>query len=104
MALPSALNSGAQMQFFVGQAVHIEPLKNKPDDVYDYVMVRFRIEESFRGVSGPMVAIGTATTMCDTKFKKGKRYLVYASFDQPTNGWRTKYKTHTSKSCGRQEL
>jgi hypothetical protein len=70
---------------FVGQAVHIEPLKNKPDDVYSYVMVRFRIEESFRGVSGPMVAIGTATTMCDTKFKKGKRYLVYASFDQATN-------------------
>lgn len=43
------------------------------------------VEESFRGVSGPRVSVGTATTMCDTKFKKGKRYLVYASLDDKTN-------------------
>jgi hypothetical protein len=63
---------------FIGQVVDIRPLKKKPDDVYTYVMVRFRVQESFRGVSGSIVGVGTATTMCDTKFKESKRYLVYA--------------------------
>ena len=81
---------------FVGQAVDIKPLKNKPDNVYTYVMVRFRIQESFRGVSGPMVSIGRATTMCDTKFKRGKRYLVYASFDKETNQFFTEMCTGSS--------
>jgi hypothetical protein len=64
----------------------IKPLKTKPDDVYTYVMSRFMVEESFRGVSGPIVGVGTATnTLCEPKFKKGKRYLVYASLDDKTN-------------------
>jgi hypothetical protein len=70
---------------FVGQVVDIRPLKKKPDNVYTYVMVRFMVQESFRGVSRARVGVGTATTMCDTKFKKGKRYLVYASLDDETN-------------------
>ena len=33
-----------------------------------------------------MVGVGTATnTLCEPKFKKGKRYLVYASLDDETN-------------------
>ena len=63
----------------------IKPLQKKPDDVYTYLMVRFMVEESFRGVSGPRVGVATATTMCDTEFKKGKRYLVYASLHDKTN-------------------
>ena len=56
---------------FLGQVIDIKPLKNKPDNVYTYLMVRFVVvEESFRGVSGPRVSVATATTMCDTKFKK----------------------------------
>ena len=44
------------------------------------------VHESFRGVSGPIVGVGTATnTLCEPKFKKGKRYLVYASLDDKTN-------------------
>jgi len=43
---------------FVGQVVDIKPLKRKPDNVYTYVMVRFREQESFRGVSGPTVGVG----------------------------------------------
>ena len=71
---------------FVGQVLDIKPLKRKPDDVYTYVMSRFMVEESFRGVSGPTVGVGTATnTLCEPKFKKGKRYLVYASLDDKTN-------------------
>ena len=71
---------------FVGQVIDIKPLQNKPDDVYTYVMVRFNVEESFRGVSGPRVGVGGVTnTLCDPKFKKGKRYLVYASLDDKAN-------------------
>lgn len=71
---------------FVGQVIDIKPLKRKPDDVYTYVVSRFRVQESFRGVSGPIVGVGTATnTLCEPKFKKGKRYLVYASLDDKTN-------------------
>jgi hypothetical protein len=70
---------------FVGQVVDIKPLQKKPDNVYTYLMVRFKVEESFRGVSGPTVSVATATTMCDTKFKKGKQYLVYASLDDNTD-------------------
>ncbi|HJX90182.1 MAG TPA: hypothetical protein VJ372_06775 [Pyrinomonadaceae bacterium] len=71
---------------FVGQVLDINPLKRKPDDVYNYVMSRFIVQESFRGVSGSMVGVGRATnTLCEPKFKKGKRYLVYASLDDKTN-------------------
>jgi|GEM_PF-1580328 len=71
---------------FVGQVVDIKPLKKKPDDVYNYVMVRFMVQESFRGVSGPIVRVGNViNTLCDTHFKKGKRYLVYASLDEETH-------------------
>jgi hypothetical protein len=54
--------------------------------VYTYVMSRFMVQESFRGVSDSIVGVGTATnTLCEPKFKKGKRYLVYASLDDKTN-------------------
>jgi len=67
---------------FIGEVVNIKPLKNRPDDVYTYLLVTFAVQESFRGVSGPRVGVATATTMCDTVFKKGKRYVVYASLDR----------------------
>jgi hypothetical protein len=71
---------------FVGQVLDTKPLKRKPDDVYTYVMSRFMVQETFRGVSGPIVNVGTAAnTLCEPKFKKGKRYLVYASLDDKTN-------------------
>ena len=82
---------------FLGEVVDIKPLKIKPDDVYTYVMVSFRVEESFRGVSGPRVGVGTVTdTPCQTKFKKSKRYLVYASLDDKTNQFFTGMCTGTA--------
>lgn len=81
---------------FVGQVIDIGPLKKRPDNVYTYLMVRFTVEESFRGVSGPRVSVGTATTICDTKFKKGKRYLVFASLDDETNQFFTGMCTGTT--------
>ncbi len=85
---------------FIGEATDIRPLKKKPDSFYTYVMVRFAVKESFRGVSGPMVQVATATTMCDTHFKKGKRYLVYASLDDKTNQLFTGMCTGTTLAYG----
>lgn len=76
---------------FVGQLIDIKPLKKKPDNIYTYVMPRFIVEESFRGVSGPRIEVATATTLCDPVFKKGKRYLVYSSLHQETNQLFTGY-------------
>jgi hypothetical protein len=60
---------------FVGQVLDIKPLKTKPDDVYTYVMSRFMVEESFRGVSGAILGVGTATKKHSLpKLKKGNRY------------------------------
>ena len=64
---------------FVGQVVDIKA-KNTPDGTWNYFMVTFTVEESFRGVSGPRIVVGTLRgTSCDIVFKKGKRYLVYAT-------------------------
>jgi hypothetical protein len=81
---------------FVGRVIDIKPLKKKPDNVYTYVMARFLVEESFRGVSGQRVGVATTTTMCDTTFTKGKRYLVYASLDNETNQFFTGMCTGTT--------
>jgi len=71
---------------FVGQVIDIKPIPKKPDNVYTYVMVSFRVQESFRGVPGPRVGVGVATnTLCEPKFKMAKKYLVYASLDDNTN-------------------
>ena len=53
---------------FVGQVIDIKPLKKRPDNVYSYLMVRFMVQESFRGVSGPRVGVATATTMSPAPF------------------------------------
>lgn len=71
---------------FVGQVVGIKPIPKKPDNVYTYVIVSFRVKEAFRGVDGQRVGVGVATnTLCEPKFKMGKQYLVYASLDANTN-------------------
>lgn len=71
---------------FVGRVVDMKPMKVRPDDVYTYDTIHFVLEESFRGVSGRRVSVGVATnTLCDPKFKMGKRYLVYAGLDDKTN-------------------
>ena len=74
---------------FVGQVVDIK-LKKTPDNEDTYLMITFMVEESFRGVSGPKVAVATATgTSCDIVFKKDKRYLVYATRDNETRQFAT---------------
>ena len=89
---------------FFGRVIDIKPLKNKPDDVYTYVMVSFRVQESFRGVSGNRVEVATATTMCDTVFKKGKPYLVFATRDDKTDQYFTGMCTGTGSAVETDEI
>jgi hypothetical protein len=71
---------------FVGRLVSITSLKIKPDTTYKYVALNFVVEESLRGVSSKRVIVGTSTgNLCDSKFEKGNRYLVYASLDTGAN-------------------
>jgi Carboxypeptidase regulatory-like domain len=46
---------------------------------------RFRIDDAFRGVSGPVVETFEHGTSCDFHFKQGERYFVYGSRD-PKDG------------------
>ncbi|HKV34484.1 MAG TPA: carboxypeptidase-like regulatory domain-containing protein [Pyrinomonadaceae bacterium] len=71
---------------FVGKLESIKPLKNQWDDVYEYAGLHFVVEQAYRGVSGKRVVVGVPkNTLCDPKFKTGKRYIMYASLDKPTN-------------------
>ena len=71
---------------FIGQVLDIKPLKRRPDNVYTYVVSRFMVQESFRGVSSRIVGVATATnTLCEPEFKKGQRYLVFASIGDVRN-------------------
>lgn len=85
---------------FIGEVVDVKPLKNRWDDTYTYLLVTFAVQESFRGVSGPRVGVATATTMCDTVFKKGKRYVVYASLDRQSSQLFTGMCTGTNLAYG----
>ena len=80
---------------FVGQVTEIEPLPSRVG-AESYVAVRFVLEQPFRGVSGTQVVVATSSgTICEVKFKKGSRYLVYASFDYRTRQLFTGYCSHT---------
>ena len=71
---------------FVGRLVSIKSLKTKPDDIYTYSALHFVVEEPFRGISSKRVIVGTTMgNLCDKKFEKGNRYLVFASLDTETN-------------------
>ncbi len=89
---------------FFGRVIDIKPLKKKPDDIYTYVMVTFRLQESFRGVSGNTVEIATAITICGPEFKKGKPYVVFASYDDNTDQYFTGMCTGTGLTLETDEI
>lgn len=69
---------------FVGQLADIRPIERKADDL-PLATLQFLVEQPYRGVSGAHIEVVTTSgTMCDMKFQKGKRYLVYADFDEDT--------------------
>jgi len=73
---------------FVGQVVDIKPLRKKPDNVYTYVLVSFMVQESFRGVSGPKVAVGAVTnthSAIHTLRKVSGTSSTHRSTKKPTN-------------------
>jgi len=80
---------------FTGRLVDIKPLKNPPDKDRRYINLQFRIEAPYRGVSGAYAyVVTTSGNICDLKFRKGERYIVYARQDgrrlETGFCWRTK--------------
>lgn len=71
---------------FAGQLLDITPVEKKSDAELPTVMLHFTVEQPFRGVAGNRVDVETLYgTSCDMKFKKGERYLIYASRDEDSN-------------------
>lgn len=67
---------------FVGLVQDITPVVKKSDREIPTVVLHFIVEQPFRGVSGNRVEVVTMSgTMCDIKFDRGKRYLIYAVLD-----------------------
>ena len=78
---PVCASFGRSDAVFVGRLVSITALKPSPDKIYKYVALHFVVEEPFKGISSKRVVVGSSTgNLCDSKFSKGSRYLVYASF------------------------
>lgn len=81
--VPPCAAYGRADAVFVGVVVDI---KTPPEDTAsfsDRAIVRFTIEEAYKGVKGSEVEIATLWgTSCDYRFVKGERYLVYAHRDK----------------------
>jgi hypothetical protein len=64
---------------FVGLIAEISKPQAETGSTYEYVTVRFLVEERFRGVAGSEIEILTSSnTSCDLGIKRGERWLVYA--------------------------
>jgi hypothetical protein len=69
---------------FVGQVSEIGPMtpvSSSQPNIYTTrdVVVRFTVEEGFRGVEGQTVTIYLTGTTCDFTLLRGERYFVYAT-------------------------
>ncbi len=79
---PPCAAYGKAAAVFVGVVAEITKVPPQKDDPYEYVSVRFLIEEPFRGVAGPEVKVITAiNSACDLEVKRGERWVVYAYRD-----------------------
>jgi hypothetical protein len=72
---------------FVGQLRDITlPASPKSREDWPMATLHFIVEQPFRGVKGPTVDVETSYgAMCDHKFVKGTRYLVYADEDSTSH-------------------
>jgi hypothetical protein len=71
---------------FVGSVADIAEAPSKQGDTFEYLMIRFSIEQAFKGMSDAEANVATINgTDCDFGFKKGERYFVYAYHDSKHN-------------------
>jgi hypothetical protein len=75
---PCAVYSKAA-SIFVGQVSEVAEVQRDPQENFQYLGVRFSVEETFKGVVTSEKEILTVSGgTCDFGFEKGKKYLVYA--------------------------
>ncbi|HEU4834360.1 MAG TPA: hypothetical protein VFS90_08100 [Pyrinomonadaceae bacterium] len=71
---------------FVGQVRDITPIESRSPQELPLATVHFIVEQPFRGVTTATIDVQTMWgTMCDIRFVKGKRYLVFGARDSETN-------------------
>lgn len=77
---------------FIGRVIDSAEQKTETDSngnklTYDVGIIRFEVEEIFKGIESRAVEIhsGTSGADCGYWFTRGERYLVYAYGDQPGN-------------------
>jgi len=82
---------------FVGQLRDISPVP-KTENALPLATLHFIVEQPFRGVSTSLIDVETLYgTMCDTKFVKGGRYLVYAYKENESQKLFTGFCTRTTE-------
>jgi hypothetical protein len=70
---------------FAGVVTDIRKIPKDPPDSLPKALLRFTVEDAFRGLNTREVDVATLSgTSCDMTFKKGERWLVYAYLDAAT--------------------
>jgi len=67
---------------FVGVVSEMTRPPRQPTEILDTLLVRFAVEQSYRGVDTAQIEVATtAGTECDMKIQEGEKWLVYARLD-----------------------
>ncbi len=70
---------------FAGVVTDIRKLPNESPQTLPKALLRFMVEDAFRGLEAREVDVATLSgTSCDMEFKKGERWLVYGYRDEAT--------------------
>src|SRR5690349_13332639 len=71
---------------FVGKVSSIREITPEPKDSLDTLLLRFSIEQLYRGTESKQVEIITTTgSECDIKFRIGQKWLVYGRRNSATD-------------------
>lgn len=86
---------------FYGEAIEVkrEKIKNEKFGEMEFVIVKFKVEKSWKGQKTDRIVVRTATSSaaCGFNFESGRKYLVYAT-PASGGGLRTTNCSRTSAS------
>jgi hypothetical protein len=64
---------------FLGVVTEISEKRTLPNDSESIITATFLVEKEYKGNADKVVLIQTTSNMCDYRYEKGKRYLIYAA-------------------------
>lgn len=83
---------------FSGPVTEIANAPCEQGDTFNYLLIHFSIEQTYKGASAAQVTVATITgTDCDFGFQKGETYFVYAYQDSKHDRLVTGVCTRTKK-------